>query len=295
MKRIADHPRMLNATLSATKFFGRYSSRLGGAFASQLWFTPWRVPVSERGLAKQARWLESTQPFILRTTVGRIAGYTAGTGPVVILVHGWGETAAGLGGFITPLVDAGYRVIGLDLPGHGDSGGQRTDIPESATAIAEVASHFGGAAAVIAHSMGANSALWALRDGLAVERVVMIAPNVDMAYAMDTFEVLFGLPPKAIEGLRRSIERRFGKSIWRDIRGDYLAKRLKVPALVFHDPDDPQVPFTGSERLVDAWAGACLVESPGLGHGAITRAPSVISQAVDFVATSRKPAAANCA
>jgi hypothetical protein len=44
------------------------------------------------------------------------------------------------------------------------------------------------------------------------------------------------------------------------------------------------VPFEGSERLVRAWTGSRLIEGPGLGHGAITRDPSVIESAVAFVA-----------
>lgn len=239
--------------------------------------------MSDRGLAKQAGWLAPTQRFILRTSAGRISGFAAGDGPLVILVHGWGESAAGLGGFVAPLSEAGFSVVGFDLRGHGGSGGQTTDVVESATVIREVAEHFGGAHAVIAHSMGANSALWALKDGLDVNAAVLIAPNVDLAYAMETFEVLFGLPPKAIEGLKRSIERKFGRTIWRDIRGDHLARSVTAPGLVFHDPDDPQIPFVGSQRLVKAWGGSELVETPGSGHGAITRDKRVLDRAVGFI------------
>ena len=281
--KVANSFLTLKAMLIATKLLGRYSSRLAGAIAYWLWFIPWRIPVSERGLQKQARWLEPTQPFTLRTGVGRIAGFTAGDGPVVMLIHGWGERAAGLGGFITPLADAGYRVVGFDFLAHGDSDRQTTNPIESAAVMREAADHFGGASAVIAHSLGANAALWAMKEGLAVKRAVLIAPNVDMTYAMESFEAMFGLPPKAIEGLKRKLERRFGPSIWRDLRGDHLATHITTRGLVFHDPDDPQVPFEGSERLTRAWTGSRLVEAPELGHGAITRDPSVIARAVAFV------------
>ena len=274
---------ILKAMVVAARFLGRYSSRLAGTIVYWLWFIPWKVPVSERGLQKQARWLEATQPFTLRTSLGRIAGFTAGEGPVVMLIHGWGERGAGLGGFVTPLVDAGFTVVGFDLLAHGDSARQTTNPIESALVMQEVADHFGGAHAVIAHSLGANAALWAMKEGLAVSRAVLLAPNVDMAYAMGLFEVMFGLPPKAMAGLRRTLERRFGPTIWRDLRGDYLAKHITTPGLVFHDPEDPQVPFEGSERLNRAWTGSRLIEAPGLGHGGITRDPSVIARAVAFV------------
>ena len=123
-----------------------------------------------------------------------------------------------------------------------------------------------------------------MNDGLALKRSVFIAPTVDIKYSMDTFQAGFGLPPKAIDGLIRKIDRRYGATIWRDLGGEHLAMNLDTPGLVIHDPDDPQVPFEGSQRLERVWNGSKLIPAPGLGHGAITRDPSVIEQAVAFVA-----------
>jgi pimeloyl-ACP methyl ester carboxylesterase len=282
--RLANSRIVLLATVAATRFFGRYSTRLGGAIAYWLWFVPWRVPVSDRALQKQTGWLQPTRPFALRTTVGRIAGFIAGEGPTVFLVHGLGERGASLGRFIAPLTGAGFKVVGVDLPGHGRSSGQTTNPIAMAAALREVADHFGGAHAVIAHSLGASGALWAINAGLAVERAVLIAPTVDVGSAMDMFEALFGLPPKAIAGLRRKIERRYGPNIWQDLSAERLVANVETPGLVFHDPDDPQVPFAGSQRLVGAWRSSMLITTPGLGHGAITRDPSVVERVVAFLA-----------
>ena len=287
--KVAESRPILFATIALTRLLGRYSSRLAGVPAYLLWFIPWTVPVSDRGLQKQAGWLKAATPFALRTSVGRVAGFTAGEGPLVILIHGLGERAAVLGGFIAPLIGAGYRVVGLDLPGHGDSSRQMTNPIIGAAAVRDVADHLGGAHAVIAHSLGACAALWALNDGLSAQRAVLIAPTVDMTHAMNTFRAGFGLPPKAITGLKRKIERRYGPTIWRDLGGEYLAADIETPGLVFHDPDDPQVPFEGSERLENVWKGSKLIPAPGLGHGAITRDPSVIEQAVGFVSEASVP------
>jgi pimeloyl-ACP methyl ester carboxylesterase len=290
--RLANSRLVLFAVLGTTKFLGRFSERLTGPAAYLLWFMPWRVPVSERGLKKQAGWLEGTEPFTLRTSVGRIAGFTAGEGPLVVLVHGWGESSGGLGGFIAPLVGAGFKVLGFDLPAHGKSSGQLTHGPiDARVAVREVADHFGGAHAVIAHSLGATAALLAMRDGLDPKRVVLLAPNVNVFYAMDTFQGMFGLPPKAMTGLQRKIERRFGPNVWRDVNADELGGRFEMPALVFHDPADPQVPLKGSEDLIRGWRGAKLIEAPGLGHGTITRDDSVIEAVRAFLTNpSQEPA-----
>lgn len=291
--KLANSRPFMYATVATARLLGKVSARLAGVPTYVLWFVPWRVPVSERGLRKQAGWLELAEPFSLKTSVGRVAGFTAGEGPVVILIHGLGERAAVLGGFIAPLTEAGFRVVGVDLPGHGDSSGQMTNPILGAAAVRAVAEHFGGAHALIAHSFGGHAALWAMNEGLTVQRAVLIAPNVDMGYATELFQSLFGLPDKAMSGLKQRIDRRYGPNIWHDLSGEHLVRHNQIPGLVFHDPDDAQVPFEGSERLVWAWTGARLIEVPGLGHGPITRDPSVIERAVAFVTEPARESAAS--
>ncbi|WP_265445334.1 alpha/beta fold hydrolase [Flexivirga meconopsidis] len=56
-------------------------------------------------------------------------------GAPVILVHGWGSRASAWNGVRSRLVDAGRRVIALDLRGHGDSG--TGTAPVSLTVLAD--------------------------------------------------------------------------------------------------------------------------------------------------------------
>lgn len=288
MARITRNYKLLKAAAMATAVLGRFSERLSAIPGSFLWFTAWEVPVSERGRAKQAGWLAATDPVSFDTHAGRVAGFTAGSGQIVLLLHGWGESAATLGGFIAPLARAGNRVVGIDLPGHGGSKGRTTNIMESGDAVAEIARQLGGVHAVVAHSMGAHTALWAMKkSGLEVDRAVFIAPNVDFLPAFETFQEMFSLPSKAITGLKKKIERRFGSGLWLDTKGDVLAAGLEVPGLVFHDPDDPVVPFNGSKELTRAWRTSHLVPIEDVGHGHITRDPRVISQTIGFVSVFR--------
>src|SRR5688572_2988678 len=98
---------------------GRFSRRLGGWLAARLWFTPWEVELSERALEREANWTADTQPLAIRFDGGVLHGFAAGDGPTILLVHGWGERASAMGAFIAPLTSAGYRVVAIDLPGHG--------------------------------------------------------------------------------------------------------------------------------------------------------------------------------
>lgn len=272
----------LQTAITWMQRLGRHSELLGGLVADHIWFTPWPVPISPRAAAKQQSWLEATESFVTETTVGRIAGFTAGSGPGVLLVHGWGERAAALGAFIAPLVDNGYRVVAFDLPAHGSSSGRRTDALRIAAAIREISAEKEILFA-IAHSMGGHATLVALRDGLALERVALLAPSIDFEHAMEGFRALFSPPEKVIRGLRRVIERKFGPNLWQDFMGERLVENVEVPALIVHDRNDEQVRFSDGERLAKAWSSATLHATQGLSHGGITRDPAVLARVVAFL------------
>ena len=278
-----------------TRAASAVSQRLAGLGAARLWFTPWPVPVSDRALTKQARWLSGTEQISFRTSSGhRLHGFAAGSGPLVLLVHGWGEWAANLGAFIEPLTRAGYRVAGFDLPAHGRSSGTQSDALLNAAAIREAAEFLGGAHAVVAHSMGAHGTTVALHQGLEVNAVALLAPAVRL-YGVEDFGRLFKLPDPAVRGLQATIERRYGASIWEDLAGDVLARDLDTPALIVHDSDDDQISANDARDLSSAWKTSRMVVTEGLGHGRIIRDDSVIQMVVGFLDDHAAPAYASSA
>jgi pimeloyl-ACP methyl ester carboxylesterase len=281
--KAAESPLAFKAYYAGMKLASTFSTSLAGWFTNKLWFTPWRVNPGERGLRKQATWLSATRPLHFRSRYGNIAGFEAGSGPTVLLVHGWGERAASLGAFIEPLTAAGYRVVGIDLPGHGDSVDVEPNLYVAANTIREVADELGGVSSVIGHSMGGHSTMVALKNGLEVDRVVLLSPSSRLGQALTRFEELLSLPPRATAGLKATIERRFGKNLWADTEGSALVKGLDVPALIVHDREDPQVPLADSELLVGSWPTARLLTTESLGHGRTLRDEHVIAEVVTFI------------
>ena len=84
-------------------------------------------------------------PDIEHQTVG-LAGIPvhyvrAGQGPAILLIHGLGSSWLTWQLNIQPLVQAGYTVIALDLPGHGDSG-KPADLDYHPAAAAELVHGF---------------------------------------------------------------------------------------------------------------------------------------------------------
>ncbi|WP_329455864.1 alpha/beta fold hydrolase [Streptomyces sp. NBC_01497] len=110
---------------------------------------------------------------------GTIAYEVAGSGPLVVLAHGMGDSRSAYRALVPPLVAAGYRVASVDLRGCGESS---TDWPAwSRTAIAgdllAVVRHLGGPAVLVGHSIsgGAATIAAALEPSL-ITAVVELAP-----------------------------------------------------------------------------------------------------------------------
>jgi pimeloyl-ACP methyl ester carboxylesterase len=121
----------------------------------------------------------STQ--FLKLPGGQIAyDDTGGTGPIVICVPGLGDMRQQYR-FLRPrLVAVGFRVVTMDLPGHGESS---VDWPDYSPAIvgAEIVAmirHLGASKAfIVGNSMAGGSAVWAAAEiPDSVAGIVMIDP-----------------------------------------------------------------------------------------------------------------------
>lgn len=110
---------------------------------------------------------------------GTIAYEVAGSGPLIVLAHGMGDSRDAYRAVIPPLVAAGYRVAAVDLRGCGES---TADWPEwSRTALAgdllAVVRHLGGPAVLVGHSISGGAAtIAAAREPSLVTAVVELAP-----------------------------------------------------------------------------------------------------------------------
>ncbi len=88
-----------------------------------------------------------------------------GSGPTVVLVHGWGSRASRLGALAVALVEAGFRVVAFDAPAHGESTGRFASLPEFARALVDVAEAAGPIHGLVGHSLGGAAVAMAMRQG----------------------------------------------------------------------------------------------------------------------------------
>jgi 2-succinyl-6-hydroxy-2,4-cyclohexadiene-1-carboxylate synthase len=103
-----------------------------------------------------------------------------GSGPPLVLLHGFTQTAR-LWGRFGDLVGVDRTVVALDLPGHGGSGSVRADLPTTADLVADAVRDAIGRETpcdVLGYSLGARVALHtAIRTDLAVDHLMLIGAS----------------------------------------------------------------------------------------------------------------------
>jgi pimeloyl-ACP methyl ester carboxylesterase len=248
------------------------------------------TPPAPRSLS-EAEQLLFTQATLLEIPFNeiQIKGFLWGTGPTVMLVHGWGGYGLQLGEFVEPLLAAGYQVLAFDAPAHGQTEGVQTNGFELAQAITAVANYYTTTFAqsiegIIAHSLGATSATLALSEGLKTTKVVYLGAICWLSNALTVFAKRARLSGEIEAALRQLFVEQFGQDVWLRYAVNQTATNLTIPVTLFHDRRDRDVSFEESEAISQVWKGARLIETAGLGHRRILRDVAVIQQTVDFIA-----------
>lgn len=252
---------------------------LMGRWAYRLWFRTRRFPQSAAG----KRITRSAQRDTLLVDNIPIALYTWGTGPVVLFVHGWSGRGSQVSAFVGPLTVAGFQVIGIDAPGHGETPGDSTNVLECAAVVQAVGARYGPVHAALTHSFGGMVLAYAMNQGMSVERVVSISAPAHVDYLIDGFAQTLAIPEIVIAAMRKRMEQQFPDSLWERLSTVHNVQNLTAPALIIHDENDVSVPWQQGRMIADAWPGARFMKTSGLGHGRILRDKQVIAAAVEFI------------
>lgn len=251
---------------------------LGARWAAQLFTTPRRFPL--RKFEKDLK-AKSERSWVYQGK-NRLAVYSWGKGPVILLVHGWNGRGTQFSDFIPSLLESGYRVVTFDAVGHGDSDGNRASLFDFADGIQRVVEATGEVHGIITHSMGGPATTLALTSGINANRLTYLAPPNHLATMLKTFLVPLGISEQVGKGMVRRLETRYGRR-WQDIAEERLASRLDLPLLVVHDQGDQQISWQDGKSLANQWQGAQLWITQGLGHNRILHDPEVIQGVMKFI------------
>jgi pimeloyl-ACP methyl ester carboxylesterase len=257
------------------------SSEAAARLAVKLFFTPQRM----RPRPEERAVLSAGVRFTLEARGAPVVGWAWGSGPAVLLVHGWSGNAGQMTALVQPLVAAGFQPVALDLPAHGESGGALSSLVHFEAALGQAAALFGPVHGLIGHSFGAAAAAFALSRGLRVDRAVFFASPARFDSFWSRFRAGLGVSDAVWQGMVRHAEN-WLKVRFDEIAAAKLAPSLDVPLLVMHDEGDREIGYEEGVELVRFWPGARLKSLNGLGHRRLLKDPACIAEAVDFLRAS---------
>lgn len=264
------------------------SERAAAAAAFRLFTTP----IGARSIKLEGRRREHSESVLAKAArqdhdgIATWVWETGGEDATVILVHGWTSRTLYMTGFVEPLLEAGYRVVAFDFPGHGESRGQQLDFQRAGHLVVSLARQY-PLVAVAGHSFGASMAVLAaagaptLSAAETIRALVLVAGADRLEDVTQRFADTLSLRPS----LKRRIDARL-----EEIGGDALSRFTSVngireaglPTLCIHDREDRVVPFSDAERIA-AETQASLVEVRKAGHNRILYADSTHRALLDFL------------
>ncbi|MBT1696291.1 alpha/beta hydrolase [Fulvivirgaceae bacterium PWU4] len=250
----------------------------------KIFFTPLRYPLpdKEKVVAQRA------DLFTIEVLGKQIQCYSWGTGPVVLLVHGWAGRATQFRKFIEALTASGYRAVAFDGPAHGRSEGKQTSIAEFEAVLKKIYETIGEPHAIIAHSFGGGAVLFAAMNGLPVSKLINIAsPTIGDEIINTYLKAINGSPGTGVF-FKSYILQHYGKS-FDEFTSLHFIRHLKqeINLLLVHDENDKEVILKHAQELKKVYPGARLLVTQGLGHTRILKDDEVIRNCVTFISNGR--------
>lgn len=240
---------------------------------------PARRPPSERDQAV----LSGAQRFDRPFEQGHLTQWHWGDhGPHVLLVHGWESRAAHWHAWIRPLLQAGFQVTAVDLPAHGASTGDETDVVQCSRAVLALYQSIPNIEAMIGHSMGSAACLYAFAHGAQVKASIHLAGPSSLSRVIAYTAHMSRLDRTERDALYAAMNDRTGNSV-DQMDPPALQIGMRHDALIFHDPQDPEMPYRESEDLHQHWNRSELTPLPGVGHRQILKHEATIAQSVNWI------------
>jgi pimeloyl-ACP methyl ester carboxylesterase len=231
-----------------------------------------------------------------------------GTGKTIVLLHGWGDNAAGLIALQKELAKK-YQVLAVDLPGFG-----ATQLPVMTWGLddyAQFVAHFleklevKNLLAVVGHSNGGAVAIRGVARGvLKPDKLILLAAAGlrdhgglrKMSYkvlAKSGKAATVWLPAEQRQKLRQKLyksagsdmlivpelQETFKKTVSEDLQTD--AEKLYVPVLLIYGEQDTATPVWFGERYHELMSDSTLEILPGAGHFVHLDRPADVVQAIE--------------
>ncbi len=257
---------------------------IANRMAFSAFFYPYRypIPAKERELANEA----STVDFLYRGL--KLKGYVwEGNGPTVLFMHGWSSRCTQFIGIINAFRQRGFRCIGFDAPGHGQSVGRWADVIQFGEGIIQFTDLVGKPDYVVAHSMGGAAVIYAAKHGFGAKKCCIMATPTVAEDILEVYRERMNASPKTKQALRDQIIKKYHAD-FEQFTAAHLAKGTTLPpTLLIYDKDDADVPLANGAVLQAAIPGSELIYTEKLGHTRMLKDQNVVETILNFFAAKQ--------
>ncbi|MFD1604959.1 alpha/beta hydrolase [Flavobacterium artemisiae] len=268
----------------SAKICALFSTKLVTKFAARIFTTPIKHKVPKRELEMDAKSIQKQiyVPAINKNIVTYLYGQSDRK---ILLVHGWSGRGTQLFKIADELLQNGYSTVSFDAPAHGKSEGNTTIMSEFIASVLELEKQFGPFEIAIGHSLGGMSVLNAIKDGLQVNKAVIIGSGDIVQDILDEFILKLKLKKDIGNHLKDLFEKKHQVKM-DDFSAYRAAQKIKIPVLVIHDNDDPEVPVKAGVHIHQNLENGSLFLTEGLGHRKILGNHNVIKKILAFIENS---------
>ncbi|MGQ7947615.1 alpha/beta fold hydrolase [Flavobacterium sp. WC2509] len=267
----------------SSKVIAFISPKWATLYASKLFITPIKHKLPKREIEMDEK---SMQQMIVIPAINRkINIYEYGkniTNKKILLVHGWSGRGTQLCKIAKDLTNLGYQTISFDAPAHGKSPGNSTIMIDFIASIIEIDKQFGPFEIAIGHSLGGMSVMNAIKEGLKVDKAILIGSGDIVQDIIDDFVVKLGLKPFIGKLLRERFEHKYGGKM-DDFSAYKAAETTLIPTLVIHDKNDPEVSVKAGIHIHQHLKNGELMLTEKLGHRKILADQQVIEKIINFI------------
>lgn len=208
--------------------------------------------------------------------------------PTILLMHGWSARATQFRTIIDALL-TNYHLVAIDAPAHGKSEGKETDLFGFAGAMKKIVHNYPNLYAIIGHSLGGVAAILNVKNGLPVEKLVVMASPAVASDILDNFIQRINAFPQRARYLKRAMKKKYNLDFEQATASEVVKNFPEVPCLLVYDEQDEEAPIRHGEILKAQMKHAQLLTTRGLGHTRILHNQHVIQSIIKFLDNDESP------
>lgn len=264
------------------RFLQFFSLNWATSFAMNLFTTPLKFKIPKREI-EMANNSDKTREWLPKAKKDIIAYHYGAPQPKkALLVHGWNGRGTQLVTLANTLLKKGYTTVSFDATGHGRSPKNKSNMTEFIEACFVLEEKYGPFDLIIGHSLGGMATINAIKQGLKVQKAVVIGSGDVVEDIIIDFVKQLELQPKVAQLMQQRFEKHFNQTM-DSFCVHKAATQVDIPVLVIHDENDFDVPVSAAHQIFENLKKGELFITKKLGHRKILGDKIVIERIKSFI------------